>query len=572
MEAKAPKTEPTPGFEYNEMFQGIYESGIDKSEKKEDEWYFGVDGSEEGPLSTSEMKDRISQGRISIDYFVWRDGFDNWIPIEEVKELVVFFRKQKPAKDQPVEPSGTESVDQVVDIESKHRWEEVDQIRKQVKERKQKEEEERKKEDKQQQKRRKELARAKLQEEQLRILREEKEHYQKQALERRQHRQAQEKKKIEEERRRQVAFSHALRKAADDHPDQEASRIAGHFFHEPVTDESHGAALPPPPVQVTEDVGTELAGKFARSAIEEEYEDLQVDPLAVLRRRDGPGKSDISKIIRVQAGLASRGRRFSVAFLTVVVVLGLIGGGSYLFLKMLGKKVGSEFDWSQVKTKQKYGLKDDIDYSSLSPEEAKRIREGLWSKPGKRGAKRRNGRDEGRRVLTDRKNLSQKEEDLMAFYKDEKKEEMVPRGPDLDSLTSTSTSLDLPTISTSPLGMPKNGVLPGKRESALVEREMVVNRNDMVQQQLRLHMRKKSPKIRGCLERQLKRDSSISGKMIVVVRVVPSGKVTTVKITPEKFEGSFIEECLTKEIRTWKFASFKGDTVDLTIPLLLQGR
>ena len=39
-----------------------------------------------------------------------------------------------------------------------------------------------------------------------------------------------------------------------------------------------------------------------------------------------------------------------------------------------------------------------------------------------------------------------------------------------------------------------------------------------------------------------------------------------------KFNGTFVEECLVKEVKRWEFPSFKGETYDITFPLLLTAR
>jgi hypothetical protein len=79
-------------------------------------------------------------------------------------------------------------------------------------------------------------------------------------------------------------------------------------------------------------------------------------------------------------------------------------------------------------------------------------------------------------------------------------------------------------------------------------------------------------RVKNCLERQLKRDSSVSGKMYVVARVKPNGRVQAVRIATKKFHGTFVEECLIKEVKRWEFPSFKGEAYELRFPLLLSAR
>ena len=60
--------------------------------------------------------------------------------------------------------------------------------------------------------------------------------------------------------------------------------------------------------------------------------------------------------------------------------------------------------------------------------------------------------------------------------------------------------------------------------------------------------------------------------MYVVARVSPIGKVEKVHIATPKFNGTFVEECLVREVKRWEFPGFKGETYDLTFPLLLTAR
>jgi len=79
-------------------------------------------------------------------------------------------------------------------------------------------------------------------------------------------------------------------------------------------------------------------------------------------------------------------------------------------------------------------------------------------------------------------------------------------------------------------------------------------------------------KIRRCLEKQLKRDARVSGKMVLVARVTPRGRVQSVRVATEKFHGTIVEECLLKEVKSWRFPSFAGKPYDLSFPLLLSAR
>jgi len=90
--------------------------------------------------------------------------------------------------------------------------------------------------------------------------------------------------------------------------------------------------------------------------------------------------------------------------------------------------------------------------------------------------------------------------------------------------------------------------------------------------QVKLVIRRHYKKVKSCLERQLKRDANISGKMYVVAMVMPNGRVKSVKIATPKFHGTFVEECLIREVKRWEFPTFEGEVYELTFPLLLSAK
>jgi predicted Zn finger-like uncharacterized protein len=62
----------------------------------EDEWYLAVDGNQFGPMGLSELCSRVKRGETGSEAFVWRDGFDDWLEINEVAELKPFVPRHPP--------------------------------------------------------------------------------------------------------------------------------------------------------------------------------------------------------------------------------------------------------------------------------------------------------------------------------------------------------------------------------------------------------------------------------------------------------------------------------------------
>ncbi len=53
-----------------------------------DEWFIGINGTPVGPLRLSELRSRAQSGAIGTDNLVWREGFDEWLPLHKFPELV----------------------------------------------------------------------------------------------------------------------------------------------------------------------------------------------------------------------------------------------------------------------------------------------------------------------------------------------------------------------------------------------------------------------------------------------------------------------------------------------------
>jgi GYF domain 2 len=54
-------------------------------------WYIILEGRKLGPFSVQDLK---RDSRISPDTLVWKEGFEDWVPIKEVPELRAVFKDQ----------------------------------------------------------------------------------------------------------------------------------------------------------------------------------------------------------------------------------------------------------------------------------------------------------------------------------------------------------------------------------------------------------------------------------------------------------------------------------------------
>ncbi|MCA9629530.1 MAG: zinc-ribbon domain-containing protein, partial [Myxococcales bacterium] len=64
----------------------------------EAEWYVGVAGAPEGPLTVPQLKERIAAGSVELETLVWKDGFDDWRPLSQFPELAAVVEEFRPSK------------------------------------------------------------------------------------------------------------------------------------------------------------------------------------------------------------------------------------------------------------------------------------------------------------------------------------------------------------------------------------------------------------------------------------------------------------------------------------------
>lgn len=55
-------------------------------------WFICFDDKEEGPFSAKELS---SDSRVTLDTLVWREGFPDWVPLRNIKELRKYFIKPR---------------------------------------------------------------------------------------------------------------------------------------------------------------------------------------------------------------------------------------------------------------------------------------------------------------------------------------------------------------------------------------------------------------------------------------------------------------------------------------------
>jgi hypothetical protein len=63
-------------------------------------WFYAKSGSQQGPLSTDEIKSRIAMGEIGPDDLAWCEGMSDWMPIGQIPQLKI----EAPAREEAPPP------------------------------------------------------------------------------------------------------------------------------------------------------------------------------------------------------------------------------------------------------------------------------------------------------------------------------------------------------------------------------------------------------------------------------------------------------------------------------------
>ena len=52
------------------------------------EWFLHIDNENKGPLTLSEVKKLLEENQITDNTLTWKDGMENWEPIQDVSEII----------------------------------------------------------------------------------------------------------------------------------------------------------------------------------------------------------------------------------------------------------------------------------------------------------------------------------------------------------------------------------------------------------------------------------------------------------------------------------------------------
>ncbi len=75
-------------------------------------------------------------------------------------------------------------------------------------------------------------------------------------------------------------------------------------------------------------------------------------------------------------------------------------------------------------------------------------------------------------------------------------------------------------------------------------------------------------RIQFCYDTQLRRNPNLSGKVLVNFSISGNGRISTVKIKTPKFRGTYLEGCVRKTMKIWRFPKFSGEPIEVDYPFI----
>ncbi len=74
--------------------------------------------------------------------------------------------------------------------------------------------------------------------------------------------------------------------------------------------------------------------------------------------------------------------------------------------------------------------------------------------------------------------------------------------------------------------------------------------------------------MKSCYERELKKDPTLKGKIVVQFTIGPMGRVTNSKIGSSSMRNAAVGSCILGRIRSWRFPKPEGGSVTVSYPFV----
>ncbi|MBK8012230.1 MAG: energy transducer TonB [Deltaproteobacteria bacterium] len=91
---------------------------------------------------------------------------------------------------------------------------------------------------------------------------------------------------------------------------------------------------------------------------------------------------------------------------------------------------------------------------------------------------------------------------------------------------------------------------------------------DLSQDQINGVMKRQLKALRSCYENALKRDKSLSGKIVIEFEILESGKTSNVKVRDVSLKSGEVAECIARRAKFWRFPKPDGGSVLVAYPVV----
>jgi predicted Zn finger-like uncharacterized protein len=80
---------PPPSDDGGDVETKVFDySGYQEDDKSNEAlWHIVIDGQQQGPYTSGQIEEYLEAGSLDPEMFIWREGFDDWLPIKDVAEL-----------------------------------------------------------------------------------------------------------------------------------------------------------------------------------------------------------------------------------------------------------------------------------------------------------------------------------------------------------------------------------------------------------------------------------------------------------------------------------------------------
>src|ERR1043166_7943838 len=81
-------------------------------------WYYADGGTQKGPCSLEELIEALSKTSDPVNVLVWRNGFDEWRAVDQVREVATKLFRPPPLPRAPARPEPTAREPSVSEVEA----------------------------------------------------------------------------------------------------------------------------------------------------------------------------------------------------------------------------------------------------------------------------------------------------------------------------------------------------------------------------------------------------------------------------------------------------------------------